>query len=237
MDERAKSLLLQNRAVLAKDIRSSYIMDHMISDEVITPHEEETVKNKATQLDRADQLIKIILGKDNRAFVSFYNALLHEGYKDLAALLKEASSIDIFGSGKVSSNGITSYVKTALCEGGVPQRPVVFVSRKKLIKDIQDSLYRLMNESGWVTVYGMAGCGKSVLAAEALRDHSILKDCFPGGVHWLSVGKQDKAGLLMKLQNLCTRLDQDCKYSQRPPLNIEEARDRLRKLIMRSYPR
>ncbi|XP_073412985.1 apoptotic protease-activating factor 1 isoform X1 [Dendrobates tinctorius] len=237
MDERAKSLLLQNRAVLAKDIRSSYIMDHMISDEVITPHEEEMVKNKATQLDRADQLIKIILGKDNRAFVSFYNALLHEGYKDLAALLKEASSIDIFGSGKISSNGITSYVKTALCEGGVPQRPVVYVSRKKLIKDIQDSLYRLMNESGWVTVYGMAGCGKSVLAAEALRDHSILKDCFPGGVHWLSVGKQDKAGLLMKLQNLCTRLDQDCKYSQRPPLNIEEARDRLRKLIMRSYPR
>ncbi|XP_075712829.1 apoptotic protease-activating factor 1 isoform X1 [Rhinoderma darwinii] len=237
MDERAKSLLLQNQAVLAKDIRSSYIMDHMISDEVISPQEEETVKNKATQVDRANQLIKIILSKDNHAFVSFYNALLHEGYKDLAALLKEASSIDLFGSGKVSSNGITSYVKTALCEGGVPQRPVVFVSRKMLVKEIQDNLYRLKNESGWVTVYGMAGCGKSVLAAEVLRDHSILKGCFPGGVHWLSVGKQDKAGLLMKLQNLCTRLDQDCKYSQRPPLNVEEARDRLRQLIMRSYPR
>ncbi|KAM4037968.1 apoptotic protease-activating factor 1 [Anomaloglossus baeobatrachus] len=237
MDERAKSLLLQNRAVLAKDIRSSYIMDHMISDEVITAQEEETVKNKATKLDQANQLIKIVLGKDNRAFVSFYNALLHEGYRDLAALLKEASSIDIFGSGKASSNGITSYVKTALCEGGVPQRPVVFVSRKKLIQNIQDNLYRLINESGWIIVYGMAGCGKSVLAAEALRDHTILKDCFPGGVHWLSVGKQDKAGLLMKLQNLCTRLDQDCKYSQRPPLNVEEARDRLRMLIMHSYPR
>ncbi|KAG8578473.1 hypothetical protein GDO81_010505 [Engystomops pustulosus] len=237
MDERAKSLLLQNRAALAKDIRSSYIMDHMISDGVISPQEEETVKNKATQLDRANQLIKLILGKDNHAFVSFYNALLHEGYKDLAALLKEVSSIDIFGTGKVSANGITSYVKTTLCEGGVPQRPVVFVSRKNLVKDIQDRFYQLMMESGWVVVYGMAGCGKSVLAAEALRDHSILKECFPGGVHWLSVGKQDKAGLLMKLQNLCTRLDQDCKYSQRPPLNVEEARDRLRHLIMHSYPR
>ncbi|XP_044136567.1 apoptotic protease-activating factor 1 [Bufo gargarizans] len=237
MDEESKSLLLQNRVVLAKDIRSSYIMDHMISDGVITPHEEEMVKNKATQLDRANQLIKIILGKDNHAFNSFYNALLHEGYKDLAALLKGATSLDLFRSGKASSNGITSYVKTALCEGGVPQRPVVFVSREKMVKGIQDSLYHLKNESGWVIVYGMAGCGKSVLAAEALRDHSILKDCFPGGVHWLSVGKQDKAGLLMKLQNLCTRLDQDCKYSQRPPLNVEEARDRLRRLIMHSYPR
>ncbi|XP_066447490.1 apoptotic protease-activating factor 1 isoform X1 [Eleutherodactylus coqui] len=237
MDERAKSLLLQNRAALAKDIRSSYIMDHMISDGVITSQEEETVKNKATQLERATELIKIVLGKDNRAFVSFYNALLHEGYKDLAALLKEASSIELMKSGKVSSNGITSYVKTALCEGAVPQRPVVFVSRKKMVKDIQDSFYRLINEPGWVVVYGMAGCGKSVLAAEALRDHSVLKECFPGGVHWLSVGKQDRAGLLMKLQNLCTRLDQDCKYSQRPPLNIEEARDRLRLLIMHSFPR
>ncbi|XP_053572985.1 apoptotic protease-activating factor 1 isoform X2 [Bombina bombina] len=83
----------------------------------------------------------------------------------------------------------------------------------------------------------MAGCGKSVLAAEALRDHHILKDCFPGGVHWVSIGKQDKAGLLMKLQNLCTRLDQDFKYLQRPPLNIEEARDRLRVLVMRNFPR
>ncbi|XP_063783920.1 apoptotic protease-activating factor 1 isoform X2 [Pseudophryne corroboree] len=237
MDERARSLLLQNRQALVKDIRTSYIMDHMINDEVITPQEEDTVKNKATQLDRANQLINLILKKDNRAYVSFFNALLHEGYKDLAALLKAAATIDLSGSTKESKNGITSYVKTALCEGGVPQRPVVFVTRIKLIRDIQENLYSLMNESGWVTVYGMAGCGKSVLAAEALRDHCILKDCFPGGVHWLSVGKQDKAGLLMKLQNLCTRLDQDCKYSQRPPLNIEEARDRLRLLIFRTYPR
>ncbi|XP_075065334.1 apoptotic protease-activating factor 1 isoform X2 [Mixophyes fleayi] len=237
MDERARSLLLQNRAALVKDIRAVYIIDYLITDEVITPEEEDAVKSQATHLDRANQLINFILNKDNRAYVSFFNALLHEGYKDLAALLKEATTIDVSGKTKDLKNGITSYVKTALCEGAVPQRPIVFVTRTKLVQDIQDSLYSLINESGWVMVYGMAGCGKSVLAAEALRDHSILKDCFPGGVHWLSVGKQDKAGLLMKLQNLCTRLDQDCKYSQRPPLNIEEARDRLRLLIFRTYPR
>ncbi|XP_040200273.1 apoptotic protease-activating factor 1 [Rana temporaria] len=237
MDERARSLLLQNRAALAKDIRTAYIMDHMIGDEVITPQEEEKVKSQVTHVDRAHRLIDLLLGKDNRAYVSFYNALLHEGYKDLAALLKGATSIDVTGSIKAAVNGITSFVKTALCEGGVPQRPVVFVTRKHLIQNIQDCLYSLSNDAGWVTVYGMAGCGKSVLAAEALRDHQILNDCFPGGVHWVSIGKQDKAGLLMKLQNLCTRLDQDCKYSQRPPLNIEEARDRLRLLLNRLFPR
>ncbi|KAM4749517.1 apoptotic protease-activating factor 1 [Rhinophrynus dorsalis] len=237
MDETARSLLLQNRAALARDIRTAYIMDHMINDEVITPQDEAKVKTQATQTDRANVLINLILSKDNRAFVSFYNALLNEGYRDLAALLKEGANTDLSDGSKRSTNGITSYVKTALCEGGVPQRPVVFVMRQTLVSNIQESLYNLKKEPGWVTVYGMAGCGKSVLAAEALRDHNILKDCFPGGVHWVSIGKQDKAGLLMKLQNLCTRLDQDVKYLQRPPLNIEEARDRLRLLVNRMYPR
>ncbi|EPY79623.1 apoptotic peptidase activating factor 1 isoform 3 [Camelus ferus] len=105
--------------------------------------------------------------------------------------------------------------------------------RKKLVHAIQQKLFKLSGEPGWVTIYGMAGCGKSVLAAEAVRDHSLLE----GGVHWVSVGKQDKSGLLMKLQNLCTRLDQDESFSQRLPLNIEEAKDRLRILMLRKHPR
>uniref|UniRef100_A0A8C5XF94 Apoptotic protease-activating factor 1 n=1 Tax=Microcebus murinus TaxID=30608 RepID=A0A8C5XF94_MICMU len=132
---------------------------------------------------------------------------------------------------------VVSSLQTILCEGGVPQRPVVFVTRKKLVNTIQQKLFKLNGEPGWVTIYGMAGCGKSVLAAEAVRDHSLLEGCFPSGVHWVSVGKQDKSGLLMKLQNLCARLDQDESFSQRLPLNIEEAKDRLRVLILRKYPR
>ncbi|XP_041441017.1 apoptotic peptidase activating factor 1 L homeolog isoform X1 [Xenopus laevis] len=237
MDEKARSLLLQNRTALVRDIRTAYIMDHMISDQVITPEEEARVKAQHTQVDKANFLINLILGKGKQAYVSFYNALLHEGYKDLALLLKEAANAEHSDSTKSSSNGITSYVQTVLCEGAVPQRPVVFVTRPKLVTKIQQSLYKLNVESGWVTVYGMAGCGKSVLAAEVLRDHKILTECFPGGVHWVSVGKQDKSGLLMKLQNLCTRLDQEAKYSQRPPLNAEEARERLRLMVNRMYPR
>lgn len=65
-----------------------------------------------------------------------------------------------------------------LCEGGVPQRPVVFVTRKKLVNAIQQKLWKLNGDPGWVTIYGMAGCGKSVLAAEAVRDHSLLEGKF-----------------------------------------------------------
>uniref|UniRef100_A0A2K5S7U8 Apoptotic peptidase activating factor 1 n=1 Tax=Cebus imitator TaxID=2715852 RepID=A0A2K5S7U8_CEBIM len=236
MDAKARNCLLQHREALEKDIKTSYIMDHMISDGFLTILEEEKVRNEPTQQQRAAMLIKMILKKDNGSYISFYNALLHEGYKDLAALLHDGIPVVSSSSGKDSVSGITSYVRTVLCEGGVPQRPVVFVARKKLVNAIQQKLSKLNGEPGWVTIYGMAGCGKSVLAAEAVRDHSLLKRCFPGGVHWVSVGKQDKSGLLMKLQNLCTRLDQDESFSQRLPLNIEEAKDRLRILLLRKHP-
>ncbi|XP_064446825.1 apoptotic protease-activating factor 1 isoform X3 [Mirounga angustirostris] len=238
MDAKARNCLLQHREALEKDIKTSYIMDCMINDGVLTVLEEEKVKNEPTQQQRAALLIKMILKKDNYSYISFYNALIHEGYKDLAALLH--SGIPVISSsngGKDSVGGITSYVKTVLCEGGVPQRPVVFVTRKKLVNAIRQNLFILNGEPGWVVIYGMAGCGKSVLAAEAVRDHFFLDGCFPGGVHWVSVGKQDKSGLLMKLQNLCSRLDQDESFSQRLPLNIEEAKDRLRILMLRKHPR
>ncbi|XP_047404748.1 apoptotic protease-activating factor 1 isoform X2 [Sciurus carolinensis] len=237
MDAKARNCLLQHREALEKDIKTSYIMDHMISDGVLTVSEEEKVKNQPTKHQRAAMLIKLILKKDNYSYISFYNALLHEGYKDLAALLHSGIPEISSSSGKDSDGGITSYVRTVLCEGGVPQRPVVFVTRKKLVNAIQQKLFKLNGDPGWVTIYGMAGCGKSVLAAEAVRDHSLLEGCFPGGVHWVSVGKQDKSGLLMKLQNLCSRLDQDESFSQRLPLNIEEAKDRLRILMLRKHPR
>ncbi|XP_005882415.1 PREDICTED: apoptotic protease-activating factor 1 isoform X1 [Myotis brandtii] len=237
MDAKARNCLLQHKEALEKDIKTPYIMDHMISDGVLTPSEEEKVKNEPTQQHRAAMLIKMILKKDNDSYISFYNALLHEGYKDLAVLLHSGLPVISSSNGKDSVGGITSYVRTVLCEGGVPQRPVVFVTRKKLVNAIQQKLFKLNGEPGWVTVYGMAGCGKTVLAAEAVRDHDLLESCFPGGVHWVSVGKQDKSGLLMKLQNLCTRLDQDESFSQRLPLNIEEAKDRLRILMLRKHPR
>ncbi|XP_075564062.1 apoptotic protease-activating factor 1 isoform X5 [Pelecanus crispus] len=228
MDVKSRNYLLKNRQALEKDIKTSYIMDHMISDEVLTLQDEEKVKQQNTQKERAAMLINIILTKDNNSYRSFYNALLNEGYRDLAALLQDGIPAISSGNGKI---------KTTLCEGGVPQRPVVFVTRPKLVDAIKQKLCCLGNDPGWVTVYGMAGCGKTVLTAEALRDHQLLEDYFPGGVHWISVGKQDKAGLLIKLQNLCSRLEHDCTLSQRPPLNIEEAKDRLRVLMLRKYPR
>ncbi|XP_078091593.1 apoptotic protease-activating factor 1 isoform X2 [Mustelus asterias] len=237
MEERTRSCLLQNRSALEQDIKTSYIMDHLISEEVLSLEDEQKVKNQATQKERAALLLSIILEKDNYAVISFYNALLNEGYKELAALLQDGLPVISTSTTKNSINGSTAYVQTILCEGGVPQRPVVFVDRPEIVQSIRNVLYKLGKYSGWITIYGMAGCGKSVLAAEALRNHTVITECFPGGVHWVAVGKQDRAGILVKLQNLCSRLNQGSQSYPSPPLNIEEARDRLRFMMSRKYPR
>uniref|UniRef100_H2U9E5 Apoptotic protease-activating factor 1 n=1 Tax=Takifugu rubripes TaxID=31033 RepID=H2U9E5_TAKRU len=239
LEEGARSSLLRFRHQLEQDIKPSYLMDHMISDGVLSVDEEEKIRTLATRKDQAVALLDLLLRKDNRTYISFYNSLVKETYDDLATLLHEYLPRLSPGATKNASDGCTPYVQTVLSEGGVPQRPVVFVSRPELVNQIREKLYRLQKEPGWVTVFGMAGSGKSVLAAEAVRDHSLIEECFPGGIHWLSIGQLDKPDLLVKIQALCFRLEQglDSQSLHRPPNSLDEAKERLRYLMLRRYPR
>ncbi|XP_054480980.1 apoptotic protease-activating factor 1 isoform X1 [Anoplopoma fimbria] len=239
LEEGARSCLLRFRHQLEQDIKPSYLMDHMISDGVLTVDEEERIKTQPTRKDQAVALLELLLRKDNRAYISFYNAMVKEAYNDLANLLHHDLPRVLPGAHTPSSDCCTPYVQAMLSEGGVPQRPVVFVSRPELVNRIREKLYRLQKEPGWVTVFGMAGSGKSVLAAEAVRHHGLIEECFPGGIHWLSIGQLDKPGLLVKIQSLCFRLEQslDSQSHYRPPNTLDEAKERLRFLTLRRYPR
>uniref|UniRef100_A0A4W5REM5 Apoptotic peptidase activating factor 1 n=1 Tax=Hucho hucho TaxID=62062 RepID=A0A4W5REM5_9TELE len=244
MEEGARSCLLLSRSSLEQDIRASYLMDHMISDGVLTGDEEDRIRSKLTRREQATALLELLLRKDNQAYISFYNALVRESYGDLASLLHNSLPLVSPEAEKSFSDGGTRYVQAVLSEGGVPQRPVVFVSRSALVNRVREKLYRLQKEPGWVTVFGMAGSGKSVLAAEAVRDHALITGrCFPGGVHWLSIGQLDRADLLVRIQSLCFRLEQQSQEKDpssslhRPPGSLEEAKERLRFLMLRRYPR
>uniref|UniRef100_A0A8C7NYZ0 Apoptotic protease-activating factor 1 n=1 Tax=Oncorhynchus mykiss TaxID=8022 RepID=A0A8C7NYZ0_ONCMY len=243
MEEGARSCLLQSRSSLEQDIRASYLMDHMISDGVLTGDEEDRIRSKPTRREQAAALLELLLRKDNQAYISFYNALVRESYGDLASLLHNSLPLVSPEAEKSFSDGGTRYVQAVLSEGGVPQRPVVFVSRPALMNRVREKLYRLQKEPGWVTVFGMAGSGKSVLAAEAVRDHALITECFPGGVHWLSIGQLDRSDLLVRIQSLCFRLEQQSQEKDpssslhRPPGSLEEAKERLRFLMLRRYPR
>ncbi|XP_029018925.1 apoptotic protease-activating factor 1 isoform X2 [Betta splendens] len=239
LEEGARCRLLLVRHQLEQDIKPSYLMDHMISDGVITVDEEERIRTYSTRRDQAAALLELLLRKDNRAYISFYNALVKETYEDLASLLQRDLPRISTKTRNSTSDVPSLNVQTVLSEGGVPQRPVVFVSRTELVNRVRDNLYRLLKEPGWITIFGMAGSGKSVLAAEAVRDHGLIEDCFPGGVHWLSIGQVDKPDLLVKIQSLCFRLEQslDSQSLHRPPNSLDEAKERLRFLMLRKYPK
>ncbi|KAJ8007181.1 hypothetical protein DPEC_G00114870 [Dallia pectoralis] len=241
MEEGARSCLLQSRSMLVQDIKASYLMDHMITDGVLTGDEEERIRNKPTKKDQAVALWETLLKKDNQAYISFYNALVRESYGDLANLLHKSLPLVSPEAEKSFYDGGTTHVQTVLSAGGVPQRPAVFVSRIAMLNQLREKLYCLQKEPGWVTVYGMAGSGKSILAAEAVRDQRLITECFPGGVHWLSIGQLDRSDLLVRIQTLCFRLEQqslELDPSQfRLPTSLEEAKERLRFLIHRRFPR
>ncbi|KAM6895528.1 apoptotic protease-activating factor 1 [Xenentodon cancila] len=239
MEEGARSCLLRFRHRLEQDIKPTYLMDHMISDCVITVDEEDKIRTCTTRKDQAVALVELLLRKDNRSYISFYNALLKETYHDLASLLHEGLPLQISSDAHKSPSQSSTYVLTMLNEGGVPQRPVVFVTRPELVNRIREKLYWLQKEPGWVTVFGMAGSGKSVLASEAVRDQGLIEECFPGGIHWLSIGQLDKPDLLVKIQSLCFRLEQslDSQALHRSPISLDEAKERLRFLMLRKYPK
>ena len=102
---------------------------------------------------------------------------------------------------------------------------------------VRQLLRALKTTDGWVVLYGMAGCGKTVLAAEALRDSSLLNEVFPGGVFWVDMGEGTSrfngAELLRKMQNLILRLDK----SRYQPTNLEAAQSYLQSVISEQHPR
>ena len=116
----------------------------------------------------------------------------------------------------------------------------MYVDRPELTSCIRRQLRQLQISDGWVVVHGMAGFGKTVLAAEAIRDANLLREVFPGGVHWVPVGQMvtkdgdiDHAKLLTRVQNLIVRLDDSV---SRPP-NLEAATNTLQRILTERYPR
>jgi len=114
-------------------------------------------------------------------------------------------------------------------------RPEASILIQKLLRDLQST-------DGWVVLFGIAGCGKSVLASEALRDAKLLREVFAGRVYWVDMGEgdtmqcssdMDESELLVKLQNLILRLD---KARYQPP-NLTAAQNYLQKVITEQHPK
>ena len=116
------------------------------------------------------------------------------------------------------------------------------MQRKLLLENVRKELRKLKDRDGWVLIHGLPGFGKTVLAAESVRDVRLLHDVFPDGVFWLwmekmsSGGVVDKSKLLEKLQNFIHRVDKNKSYMYIPS-NIEAAADYLQEVMKEQHPR
>ncbi|XP_065187867.1 apoptotic protease-activating factor 1-like [Sycon ciliatum] len=224
--------LQQNHDLLARDLEVDEVVDLLYARGVFTLDEMDTIRAPDTRLKRTTRLLAQLPGKGPAAFGHFLDAL-EEPFPDLREMLL----CDLI----VSQEDQQKYISRILTTGQVPARPEYFADRPEEVLKVRDALAVLKDEDGFVVLYGMGGSGKSMLASEVLRDHNLLLDYFPDGVFWLTIGQirtedgqVDSAKLLMKMQNLCARLERE--PAERPP-NIEAAHDRLFKIFSESYGR
>ncbi|PIK57251.1 putative apoptotic protease-activating factor 1 [Apostichopus japonicus] len=221
LTEKARILLLSNKERLSRDFMAEHIVSYLVQMSAITPADMSDILDEKTERLKSAALLDMVIKKGQGAYNALYSAF-KEQYSWLAPILHDGVTRDGYDSDDDQGYS-TSEIQTILSKGGVPPRPRVYVDRPQLIQMIRHSLRKLKDNPGFVVVHGMGGVGKSILAAEALRDSTVLK-----------VGKVDKGELLVKAQNLCARLDQN--QSRNPPRNLEEARDRLRAILHEQYP-
>ena len=233
MNEQQRFLLKSNLKRISQDLLVDDIFSYLQSTFVLGTDDVELIKLELTSRNKAEKLISLLLSKEKNYFDHFYDALKYAEYDHLAELLHESVRRDGELAESDDDDSLPG-IETILRVGGVPNSPNVFVKRPLCLSALENALFQLKSKDGYVILHGMAGCGKTILAADALNNEQLIHIYFPGGIFWVVIGKVDKMKLLMKMQNLCSRLDHDSHHN---PKNLEEARDRLRTLFANEYPR
>nr|XP_037276898.1 apoptotic protease-activating factor 1-like [Rhipicephalus microplus] len=230
LDTAEKICLAKNRDAIVADVEAKFVLPHIEESGIFTKEECEDILKQDSVENRVRRLLDAICGKGEAGYKVFIDALERDnGYVWIAQKLRmEHSAIR------------QEYVEVqkALQHGGVPFQPVHLVKRKKTVLKIREALHSLANSehrrNGSVLLHGMIGCGKSILAAEALRDYRLLQECFPDGVHWIPIGKlREPSDVLHKMHLQLDRLNYD---SHKDVGTVEMATCRLKRWSLK-YPR
>src|SRR5271166_2241969 len=113
---------------------------------------------------------------------------------------------------------------------GVPELPPHYLPREADLVGLKEKLLAggasmgITGRSSAVGVQGMGGIGKTVLAA-ALAHDSEVRQAFPDGIYWLTIGQKPN---LLDLQN---KLLRQLTGSKETLITEEEAKDALRKAL------
>ena len=113
---------------------------------------------------------------------------------------------DVTDNEFIDEKPVEDILKNLLNRGGVPSAPSHHIQRKSELEAVKEGLANLDNGQ-FLAIHGMPGSGKSVLAAEVLRDPEITLKYFPDGVFWFRVGMLEPQKLLNRIKILLEKFN------------------------------
>ncbi|VDN16554.1 unnamed protein product [Dibothriocephalus latus] len=206
MSSKYSRALERCRPMLIQSLDPTEVLDHLIAGGYFSIEESQVIETQSTPQARCRKFLDILAWRGEAAFECFLNSLPTQ-YDFLATQLRET----------IKTGSLTD-IHQALLHGDVPDRPYPFIERPKVLAALTQGLEWLASQfvvrqtikdfscasldtakleypvidtptNAWLLFYGMAGQGKSVMTAAALRqNHHILAEKFSGGVIWLKVG-------------------------------------------------
>ncbi|XP_059079128.1 apoptotic protease-activating factor 1-like [Tigriopus californicus] len=220
MDRVHRNRLEVHRQSIVDDLEVIVISDTLVEKGVISEAQNTSILLEKTEHDQARKLLDILPNQGPDAFGIFVE-VLRSDYDWLAEKLESADSDHL----KASEDELVQLeiLDRLLLKGGVPHQLSHRITREEKLGVLKEKLESL-KPGNFLVLHGTPGSGKSVLAAEALRDPAISLKYFPDGVFWFRVGMLEEHKLLERIQIFCEKLDAPTK-----PTSIEHGQEILRK--------
>lgn len=260
--------------MLIQSLDPTEVLDHLIAGGYFSIEESQVIENQPTPQARCRKFLDILAWRGESAFECFLNSLPTQ-YDFLASQLRE--TIKTVAIQRERQGSLTD-IHQALLHGDVPDRPYPFIERPKVLAALTQGLEWLASQfivrqtikdfscatldtakldcpvldtptNAWLLFYGMAGQGKSVMTAAALRqNHHILAEKFSGGVIWLKVGysrvcdcpcaeaDDQVRGVLSRLNEHVNEIQSPCGAPRLQEDDVNPLKLRIkRRLITRQY--
>ncbi|CAG7833833.1 unnamed protein product [Allacma fusca] len=217
-----------------EDILSDVLVDHVVpyllEKFILNYDDKQMIDREITNRQKAERLLDILTCKSKDDFLVFptFKESLRKHYEWVYNKLCEDVTDRRFSIPTLTLNG--NPCKNPSEIGGVPCLPNVNIERRELLSDVVSKISAL-KQNQYLVVQGMAGCGKSVLATQAV--HKLISERGnndEGKIYWLSIGKECSDSndvLLGKMRILCDKLDVN-----RAPKSVEQGREILRDAFM-----
>ena len=89
MTEEHKDILRRNHATICANMVVGSILPVLVAETIITPREKEAIEVLITNEDKADQLLRLLMKRQDGAFYGLINALQTNSMPHLARMLEE----------------------------------------------------------------------------------------------------------------------------------------------------